>query len=277
MIESIQHPVDGVVSDDTWFSVPEIPQYVVTKNGKVGKLVKDKIIPISIQETKTSVGTYLTVNITVSFKQRKQFGVHQLVADTFIPKPKSFFHKYEVNHKDGNKHNNHYTNLEWVTRSENTLHALMNGLRDDNLEVTATNFDTGEKILFYSIIEVSRYFNVPRNTIKRFISKHCYELFNGCWRLHLDLTRLDLINRPHHAGIKAWDYIDQKEIAASNATNMYYMTGIHSATILLRIKNNVETMIGGYVFKYSDDDRCYHDYSLEDAKESRYKYFTKYK
>lgn len=45
---------------------------------------------------------------------------HRLVALAFIPNPKN---KPEINHIDGNPQNNHISNLEWVTRSENNLHA----------------------------------------------------------------------------------------------------------------------------------------------------------
>lgn len=63
---------------------------------------------------------YLIVDI-----KRKRLKVHRLVAMAFLTKPDGYDF---VNHKDGDKTNNHYLNLEWCTNKQNIQHAYVIGL-----------------------------------------------------------------------------------------------------------------------------------------------------
>ena len=57
-------------------------------------------------------------------KRRIRRLVHQLVAELFVtPRAGPC-----VNHIDGNKRHNHFSNLEWCTRSDNMRHAWETGL-----------------------------------------------------------------------------------------------------------------------------------------------------
>lgn len=72
-----------------------------------------------ILKQQTGTGGYLRVCLCKdNVKETKT--VHRLVADAFIQNPER---KPEVNHKNGIRTDNTVENLEWVSRSENELHA----------------------------------------------------------------------------------------------------------------------------------------------------------
>lgn len=60
-------------------------------------------------------------------KKEYTFTVHRLVAKVFVKKSDPV-NKTCVNHIDGNKHNNVFWNLEWVSKSVNAQHAVDTGL-----------------------------------------------------------------------------------------------------------------------------------------------------
>lgn len=79
-----------------------------------GQLIKPMLLKIG----------YYYVGPTVNGKN-KHFYIHHLVAEHFIgPRPE----KMDINHKDGNKTNNHVSNLEYVTHGDNMRHAFNSGL-----------------------------------------------------------------------------------------------------------------------------------------------------
>ena len=80
-----------------------------------------------VLKTDLNSAGYKRVTLWTKQQTRKRITVHRLVAMHYIPMIDAG--KPFVNHKDGNKLNNHYFNLEWVSCKENTQHAFKNGLR----------------------------------------------------------------------------------------------------------------------------------------------------
>lgn len=69
---------------------------------------------------------YMIVTYWEQGVQKREY-VHRLVAFAFIPNPENL---PQVNHIDGNKHNNNANNLEWCTPMQNVHHAIRTGLMD---------------------------------------------------------------------------------------------------------------------------------------------------
>jgi len=96
--------------------------YTVSSHGRVKRIGKGHGAQVGRIKTLTPHKQgYLT---TCLFnKAPRTFLIHRLVAETFIgPIPPG----KEVNHKDGDKTNNHVGNLEIVSRRQNILHGVAN-------------------------------------------------------------------------------------------------------------------------------------------------------
>ena len=105
--------------EEVWKEIPEYENlYAVSNLGRVKSL---RFSPSKdIYQTTTNCG-YKQVKLH-KFGKAKQIGVHRLVAMMFVD---GYSENLEVNHKDLNKENNVYTNLEWVTRADNQKHQYL--------------------------------------------------------------------------------------------------------------------------------------------------------
>ena len=122
--------------------------YSISDSGEVRKDTTGYILSQSTQQD------YKFVTLLIDGKQ-KRMRVHRLVAETFIENPKN---KPYVNHINGKKDDNNVENLEWVTPSENTQHAIKTGLFQNKRKkaVVQYNLDGEKMMIFESATEAAR-------------------------------------------------------------------------------------------------------------------------
>lgn len=119
---------------------------------------------------------YLRVRLTLNNGKRRNIPVHRLVL--MMHNPVDNMMELQVNHIDGNKHNNNLSNLEWVTSHENILHAVKIGLRNDKGECNYFHVLTEKKALEikslystgkYTQKQLGKMFGVQEETAGRII------------------------------------------------------------------------------------------------------------
>ena len=112
---------------ETWKPVPGYDgRYEVSDWGRVRSLNPTGHQPSVIYlRPKVGRGGYHVVRLYKD-KVWREFGIHRLVLIAFVGLDAD---RREANHKDGDKANNHLSNLEWLTRRENHMHALKLGLK----------------------------------------------------------------------------------------------------------------------------------------------------
>lgn len=99
----------------------EISNYGRLKNVLTQHIYKPSILSSGYYSVRTTLG---------SSDSKIHILIHKAVAYTFLSNPNNL---PEVNHKDGNKINNHVDNLEWCTSHENQQHKYDTGLFNKDL------------------------------------------------------------------------------------------------------------------------------------------------
>jgi len=106
----------------SWVKLVDFPMYEICKETQQVRKIENKQV---ISQRYDKKNGYLRLNLYYDKNKYKTVKIHRLMAEVFIP---NTYNKETVNHIDGNKLNNHISNLEWATYSENIKHAYENGL-----------------------------------------------------------------------------------------------------------------------------------------------------
>ena len=114
--------------------IPDFCGYFASKKGKIYTTLKQgcrnrydlskRISPVELNIRYTNKDYARVYMRRESTNKREDVYVHRIIAELFIPNPDNL---PEVNHKDSNRKNNYYQNLEWVSRIDNINYAFTNG------------------------------------------------------------------------------------------------------------------------------------------------------
>lgn len=172
----------------TWKPCPGLEDnYIVSNHGKIKSIDRDivgrKGIVKGVELTqRPNHKGYLTVRVAINRKSEDR-SVHRLTALAFIPNPNNL---PQVNHKDGNKRNNCVSNLEWVSNSQNQLHAYKHGLQpsragENNSKAKVSYEDVTKFKTEYnsgrSIVILSEEMSIPLGILRNII-------YGRTWKSH---------------------------------------------------------------------------------------------
>ena len=109
-------------SGESWRDIPGFPDYQASDLGRIrSRKSGDWYV---LHPTPHQMTGYLVVSPRVGGKYVAR-SVHRLVATTFLGAANG----RDVNHRNGDKHDNSLRNLEYLSRGENHRHAYRTGLR----------------------------------------------------------------------------------------------------------------------------------------------------
>lgn len=229
------------------------PGYFITENGEVYNKNNVK------RKTWFSTDGYERLRLpSIKHGKRVNRTVHLLVAEAFLNAGKYVGDDIQINHKDGNKKNNHRTNLERNTSKENINHGHDNDLYTYNLKVTMTDLLTKENKVFRSIREACRFLNVSMNYLRPRLVISAY--FPIRLRYKFDI---DIINYVKHiSSIKnnKTVYVYNCMYGVSSILTSYTQISILYGISYINVgkallKNpNAPHYVGGYVFSLKEID-----------------------
>lgn len=118
--------------------------------------------------------------------QRIWISVHTAVARAFCD---GYSEEKQVNHKDGNKRNNDYSNLEWITHKENIRHSIevlgydrLGGNNSNAKSIIGIDKNTGAiQYEFSSIIDAARMFADGDEKKARHIQTSIWKVLKGTY------------------------------------------------------------------------------------------------
>lgn len=157
-----------------FIKLKKYPNYSINEKGEMKSVFVSKLL-----KPRKSKNGYFTYQIHQDGIIKNEY-IHRLVAETFIPNPNNF---PQVDHIDGNKSNNHVSNLRWVSPRENTIsYGYSNRVYNsaDKVSVKIKAISETDELIFESQTKLLKHFGYAKPTSRiKFNEKYIYGKLKG--------------------------------------------------------------------------------------------------
>ena len=117
--------INAIINDQLWKAVPDFPCYEAHPTGLIRNAITGKPVSQSAWGggyTNKGVRVYLRVNLRDANGNKKDMGVHRVIASTFINLPAiEDEYNWDVDHIDHDPTNNDVRNLRWLPAKLNRV------------------------------------------------------------------------------------------------------------------------------------------------------------
>jgi len=146
-------------------NIKSIDRWIEYSDGRKPRFFKGKVLSKNL-----GYGGYYTTYLRKN-SSIKVFYIHRLVALSFCY---GFEDELQVNHIDEDKLNNNSSNLEWVTKSQNSKHSNRGNskrkFKDSQIVKIRNDFNNGE-----SLYSISKRLNENSGTISNIVNRKTYK------------------------------------------------------------------------------------------------------
>lgn len=181
--------------EEIWKDIPQYEgMYQVSNLGRVKSLErykdnhsKQQLVPERILAQSLKDNGYQTVSLWKNNKGKNEY-VHRLVAMAFLPNPNGL---PQVNHKDENKANNTWTNLEWCDSSYNNNYGTKRSRQGETLlnngktskRVAKCDLEGNELATYRSMREAERENGLANGAISAYFKYNREQTGGYTWRI----------------------------------------------------------------------------------------------
>jgi len=230
--------VESWIKDDVIVEIENSKGYFIHENGFVVEAGTPKVMSTFAHEE-----GYRRLSLpSKKHGKRTNFTIHLLVAQGFLEEQAYSVGGKTINHIDGDKLNNNYTNLEWISMGGNIRHAHKAGLVSTDfamylVDTKITNeveIELGSHITKHnSVREVGRVLKIDHSQLYpkiTFSDRQPILILNRYILKPVDEEKI-LSNTPGSTKIYLYDCIEDKQIELHGYTNVGMYIGIRGKTI----------------------------------------------